>query len=117
MLSLVMVAWLSIVITPCVRMATLHSAEAAVSTPSIQIDCHGGHSKLQAGDADCRCDPFVLARKERTETQRTDFVAITAPMRENGPAAAVLINVRSERPPAADSDPPPIYLVTQRLRI
>jgi len=116
-LSLVLVAWLSIVITPCVRMATLHSAEAAVATQSIDIDCHGGHAKLQAGDTDCRCDPLVLARNERTETQRTEFVAVTSAMRENSPVAADWLTIQSERPLVADADSPPLYLVTQRLRI
>lgn len=112
-----MVAWLSIVVMPCVVVAASPSALAAASTQQIHVDCHGAHADVQSGNADCSCVSIAVASKEGPKTQRVDFVAFTASPLADIAIALVLPHVQWERPLPIDDDGPPVYLATQRLRI
>ena len=117
LLNLAALAWLSIVIMPC---AVFAASPAVFSTDSIEqvtVDCHGSRVETQPGADNCCCDPLAVTGGEAPKTQRVDLVAITAPSPSFTSIASAVIEVRWARPPPANDDGPPVYLVTQRLRI
>jgi len=117
MLNLAALAWLSIVIMPC---AVFAASPAVLSTDSIEqvaVDCHGSRVETQPSADNCCCDPLAVTGGEAPKTQRVDLVAITAPSPSFTSIASAVIEVRWAHPPPANDDGPPVYLVTQRLRI
>lgn len=119
LLSVAVVAWLSMVVMPCAVLA----ADGAINSesPLVEVtkpDCHGIEASSSPSETtSCCCDPLTISNGEAPKTQRADLVA-AAPSIELVPLVAVS-SVASARtyPPPMRTAGPPVYLVTQRFRI
>ena len=81
-------------------------------------DCHGAQSESTPNEStSCCCDPLTVSSGEAPKTQRAELTAAIT-MDDPLPLALTLsVAIDRAQPPPPTRLGPPVYLVTQRLRI
>lgn len=115
-LSVMVLAWFGILVTPCATsFAAVAPSAELVAAP--HDDCPNAGAQAPMSEADCCCDPGVALMAQKPEPPKLD-VQLALPVEPDVLRPVVLVD---GTPPLlttlGHSAGPPVYLSTRRLRI
>ncbi len=118
MLSVIVVAWLSVVAIPCAMTAVSEApVRVEASGPVLDYDCPGVIPLQSTVDSDCCCLLNATVDVDAPKLPKVDMlILVPANPVFIDPAIVNVLMIDHGHPPANDPFPP-VYLATQRLRI
>ena len=117
LLSVAVLAWIGVLAVPCTVFASAVAVGDSVEIEKRHGDCHGSRPSTTTASDECCCDPPGITAGETPKTEKASAVVAISVARSEFQFLLAPAKVRMLYGLPPNEFPPPVYLLTQRLRI